>query len=164
MSLTRREFARLIGLAGAAGMVPLTGQAANRGPSDLYEVPNFGNVRLLPITDCHAQLEPIFFREPNVNLGIAGAYGKAPHLVGDKLLQHFGLQPGTIEAHAFTYLNFSDEAEQFGRVGGFAHLKTLVEHARKLWPTKHPATRRRGYLAGIRYILQDARYGYGGCL
>lgn len=131
MSLTRREFARLIGIAGAAGMLPISGAARARQPSDLYEVPNYGNVRLLHITDTHAQLEPIYFREPNVNLGIAGAYGKAPHLVGDKFLQHFGVQPGTLEAHAFTYLNFSDDAAQFGRVGGFAHLKTLVERMRE---------------------------------
>lgn len=131
MSMTRREFARLIGLAGAAGIIPITGSAAARQPSDLYEVPNYGNVRLLHITDTHAQLEPIYFREPNVNLGVGAAIGKAPHLVGDRFLQHFGVQPGSIEAHAFTYLNFSDAAEQFGRVGGFAHLKTLVERMRE---------------------------------
>lgn len=131
MSMTRREFAQLLGLAGAAGMLPVTGFAAKKQPSELYEVPNFGNVRLLHMTDCHAQLLPVYFREPNVNLGIAGAKGQAPHLVGDKLLNHFGIAPGSMEAHAFTYLNFGEAASKYGKVGGFAHLKTLVDRLRQ---------------------------------
>ncbi len=130
MSMTRREFAQMLGIAGVAGMLPLRGLAASKQPADLYEVPSFGNVRLLHMTDCHAQLLPIYFREPNVNLGVAGAAGKAPHLVGDKLLQHFGLASGSIEAHAFTYLHYADAAQQYGKVGGFAHLKTLADRLR----------------------------------
>jgi 2',3'-cyclic-nucleotide 2'-phosphodiesterase (5'-nucleotidase family) len=101
-----------------------------RQPSDLYEVPKFGNVTLLHITDTHAQLNPIYFREPNVNIGIGPAFGKAPHLVGEALLKHFGIEPGGIEAHAFSYLNLPEAAEKFGAVGGFAHLKTLVDRIR----------------------------------
>jgi sulfur-oxidizing protein SoxB len=130
MSISRREFIKLMGLAGAAGMLPSSIFAAMRQPSDLYEVPKFGNVSLLHITDTHAQLNPIFFREPNVNLGIGGALGKAPHVVGDAFLKHFGVEPGGIEAHAFTFLNFDEAAQKFGRVGGFAHLKTLVDRIR----------------------------------
>ncbi|WP_303906757.1 thiosulfohydrolase SoxB, partial [Thiohalomonas denitrificans] len=91
----------------------------------------FGNVSLLHFTDCHAQLKPVYFREPNVNLGIKGAYGNAPHLVGDKLLEHFDIKPGSLEAHAFTYLNYGEAAEQYGKVGGFAHLSTLVKSIRE---------------------------------
>ena len=131
MSMSRREFAQLLGLAGAAGLLPTTGFAAKKQSADIYEVPNFGNVRLLHITDCHAQLNPVYFREPNVNLGIGTAYGKAPHLVGDKLLNHFGISPNTLEAHAFTYLNFNDAAQRYGKVGGFAHIKTLVNRLRE---------------------------------
>jgi sulfur-oxidizing protein SoxB len=130
MSISRREFVRLMGLAGAAGMLPRSVFAQAKQPSDLYEVPKFGNVTLLHMTDCHAQLNPIYFREPNVNIGIGPAYGKAPHLVGKALLEHFGIEPGGIEAHAFSYLNFGEAAEQFGAVGGFAHLKTLVDRIR----------------------------------
>ena len=121
---------RLMGLAGAAGMLPGSVFAQARQPGDLYEVPKFGNVTLLHMTDCHAQLNPIYFREPNVNIGIGPAFGKAPHLVGDKLLKHFDVAPGGIEAHAFTYLNYPEAAQQFGAVGGFAHLKTLVDRIR----------------------------------
>jgi sulfur-oxidizing protein SoxB len=130
MTISRREFIKLLGMAGAAGMLPPSVFAAKRQPSDLYEVPKFGNLSLLHITDTHAQLNPIYFREPNVNLGIGGALGKAPHIVGEKLLAHFGIEPGGIEAHAFTFLNFDEAAAKFGRVGGFAHLKTLVDRIR----------------------------------
>ncbi len=130
MSISRREFVRLMGLAGAAGLVPGSSFAAARKPSDLYEVPKFGNVTLMHITDTHAQLNPVYFREPNVNLGIGSALGQAPHLVGDKLLKHFDIAPGSIEAHAFTYLNFDKATSEYGRVGGFAHLKTLVDRIR----------------------------------
>jgi sulfur-oxidizing protein SoxB len=119
-----------MGLAGAAGMMPGSIFAAARQPADLYEVPKFGNLSLLHITDTHAQLNPIYFREPNVNLGIGYAFDKAPHLVGEKLLKHFAVEPGGIEAHAFSYLNFDSAAAKFGRVGGFAHLKTLVDRIR----------------------------------
>ena len=130
MSMSRREFVKLMGIAGAAGWMPSSVFSAARQPSDLYEVPKFGNVTLMHITDCHAQLNPVYFREPNVNLGVGGALGKAPHLVGDRLLKHFNIAPDSIEAHAFTYLNFDEAAAQFGRVGGFAHLKTLVDRIR----------------------------------
>lgn len=130
MSLSRREFMRLMGIAGAAGMFPASAFAAKRMPADLYEVPKFGNVTLLHITDTHAQLNPVYFREPSVNLGIGPAFGKAPHVVGEAFLKHFGVDPGGIEAHALTFLDFDAGAEQYGAVGGFAHLKTLVDRVR----------------------------------
>ncbi|MCU7809699.1 MAG: thiosulfohydrolase SoxB, partial [Candidatus Thiodiazotropha sp. (ex Notomyrtea botanica)] len=130
MSISRREFLRLMGLAGAAGMMPASVFAAARQPADLYEVPKFGNVSLLHITDTHAQLNPIYFREPNVNLGLDYAFNKAPHLVGDNLLKHFGIESGGIESHAFTYLDFDNAAGKYGKVGGFSHLKTLVQRLR----------------------------------
>ncbi|MBK5940858.1 thiosulfohydrolase SoxB [Halochromatium roseum] len=130
MTISRREFVRLLSLAGAAGMLPRSVFAEAKQPSDLYEVPKFGNLTLLHMTDCHAQLNPVYFREPNVNLGIGPAFGKAPHIVGEALLKHFGIAPGSIEAHAFSYLDFAEAAEKFGTVGGFAHLKTLVDRIR----------------------------------
>ena len=117
-------------MAGAAGMFPSSIFAAKRMPADLYEVPKFGNVTLLHITDTHAQLNPVYFREPNVNLGIGAALGKAPHVVGQAFLEHFGIEPGGIEAHAFTFLDFAAGAEQYGGIGGFAHLKTLIDRVR----------------------------------
>jgi sulfur-oxidizing protein SoxB len=87
-------------------------------------------VSLLHITDTHAQLNPVFFREPNVNLGVGHALGQPPHLVGHALLKHFAIEPNSIEAHAFSFLNFAEGADKYGRVGGFAHLRTLVKRLR----------------------------------
>jgi len=130
MTISRREFIRLMGMAGAAGLLPGSVFANAKKPSDLYEIPKFGNVCLMHMTDCHAQLNPIYFREPNVNLGVASAFGKAPHLVGNSLLNHFNIADSSIEAHAFSYLNFDQAASSYGKVGGFAHLAHLVNRLR----------------------------------
>ena len=75
-----------MGIAAVAGVLPRQGYAAQKQAADFYELPNFGNARLLHMTDCHGQLNPVYFREPSVNLGIGAAYGKAPHIVGNKFL------------------------------------------------------------------------------
>ncbi|WP_068636158.1 thiosulfohydrolase SoxB [Thauera butanivorans] len=128
MSMNRREFMQMLAVAAAGGMSLHSGFArAQQAAAALYDMPAFGNVSLLHMTDCHAQLLPIHFREPSVNLGIGNMSGKVPHLVGEHLLKHFGIRPGSIEAHAFTCLDFVEAAKTYGRVGGFAHLATLVK-------------------------------------
>jgi S-sulfosulfanyl-L-cysteine sulfohydrolase len=127
--MNRREFLNVLA-AGAAAGFPLASRPAlaqGSAASAMYDIAPFGNVSLLHFTDCHAQLLPIYFREPNVNLGVGSAAGKPPHLVGEHLLKHFGIAPGTRDAHAFTYLEFTQAAQAFGQVGGFAHLATLVK-------------------------------------
>jgi sulfur-oxidizing protein SoxB len=139
MNLSRREFLQMLAAASAAGAglgSSNDASAARLNGSNLYEVPTFGNVSLLHFTDCHAQLIPTYFREPNVNIGLAGAKGKSPHLVGEALLRHFKIAPGSIEAHAFTHLNFTEAARQYGKVGGFAHLATLVKNLRASRPNR----------------------------
>jgi sulfur-oxidizing protein SoxB len=126
--MDRRDFLWMLGSASAAGMFAGCTSAGLR--PDPYEVSPFGNARILHFTDCHAQLLPIYFREPNVNIGVASAKGRPPHLVGEQLLSQLRMNSGEREAHAFTYLNFAAAARQFGRVGGFAHLKTLVDQQR----------------------------------
>ncbi len=140
MSLSRREFLEMLAVASAAGF-GLTGRgsaskayASTQQPRNLYEVPPFGNLTLLHFTDCHAQLLPIYFREPNINIGVGPALGKPPHLVGDRLLRYFNIPANTIEAHAFTFLDFERAARVYGKVGGFAHLTTLVKHLRAQRP------------------------------
>jgi sulfur-oxidizing protein SoxB len=126
--MDRREFLTIMGIAGAAGLLPLSRNAWPQ--EDIYSLAPFGNARLLHFTDCHAQLEPVYFREPNVNLGIGPASGQPPHLVGTHLLDYAGIKPGTRDAHAFTYIEFAAAAEKYGKVGGFAHLKTLIDQKR----------------------------------
>jgi sulfur-oxidizing protein SoxB len=129
--MNRREFLHTLAIA-AAGGLPLDRRAALAGESDagLYDLSRFGNVGLLHITDCHAQLLPLYFREPSVNIGVGAAEGKPPHLVGEAFLSRFGIMPGTARAHAFTCLDFAQAALVYGRVGGFAHLATLVKRLR----------------------------------
>ncbi|GIX27160.1 MAG: thiosulfohydrolase SoxB [Burkholderiales bacterium] len=131
MSMTRREFLQVLAAAAAAGL-PLGSRSALAGaqPEEFYRIPRFGQVSLLHMTDCHAQLLPIYFREPSVNIGVATAAGQPPHLVGEALLRHYGIRPGTPEAHAFTHLDFVQAARTYGKVGGFAHLATLVKQLR----------------------------------
>ncbi|KAI3597933.1 SoxZY-persulfide-sulfonate hydrolase, SoxB [Cupriavidus necator H850] len=126
--MNRREFLQVLAIAGAGGMTfPHQDAHAAQAAEAMYDLPRFGNVHLLHFTDCHAQLRPVYFREPNVNLGIGDYAGKPPHLVGDALLRQYGIRPGTPQAHAFTYLDFNEAARRFGKVGGFAHLATLVK-------------------------------------
>ena len=125
MNLSRREFASVMGAALAAGF-PLHRDAGAAQAGAVYNVPRSGNVHLLHMTDCHAQLMPVYFREPSVNLGVGTMRGQLPHLVGEHLLKAAHLKANTPEAYAFTYLNFERAANQYGKVGGFAHLATLV--------------------------------------
>ena len=128
MHLNRREFLSVMVAASAAGILPYRGV---RAADALYDLPSFGNVRILHFTDCHAQLLPVYFREPSTNLGFGPAQGRPPHLVGQAFLDHFGLSAGSAEAHALTYLDFPSLAEKYGKVGGFAHLSTLVSRLRE---------------------------------
>ena len=135
MSMNRREFLQVLAVAAAGGMSLNSELAlAEKGAGKLYDLPKFGNVSLLHITDSHAQLQPIYFREPNVNIGLGEQQGQVPHLVGEHLLKHFGFKPNTVEAHAFTYLNFEKAAQTYGKVGGFAHLATLVKRMKASRP------------------------------
>ena len=132
--MDRREFLHVLAIASASGL-PLASNRALAADGDaFYEVPRFGNVSLLHMTDCHAQLLPVDFREPNVNLGVAAAANLPPHIVGDKFLSHYGIKAGSREAFALTYLEFEKLAAAYGKLGGFAHLATLVKRLRASRP------------------------------
>ena len=146
-TIDRRTFIKLMGLsatAGGAGLLSAcnnntdSAAPASQTPSeaitfsdDFYDVPMKGNVRILHLTDVHGQLRPVHFREPNVNLGVGDAFGRPPHLVGNKLLEAMDIKPGTAESHAYTYLDFDAAAAKFGRTGGFPQMKTLMDKLRE---------------------------------
>ena len=115
MSLSKREFLQVLAAASVGGMGLQRYAWADSATADkaLYDVPKFGNVSLLHMTDCHAQLKPIYFREPSVNLGIGAMKNQRPHLVGEHLLQACGIRPGTASAHAFSYLDFEAAAKRY---------------------------------------------------
>jgi sulfur-oxidizing protein SoxB len=136
MSISKREFMQVLGAASVAGMslARYADADAATAQKGLYDLPAFGNVSLLHMTDCHAQLLPIYFREPSVNLGLGSLQGNLPHLVGEHLLKIVGARPGTDLAHAFTSLDFERAARRYGKVGGFAHLATLVKQLKATRP------------------------------
>ena len=140
MSLSRREFAQVLAAASVAGMGLARWEDADAAAAEqaLYDLPllgtGAGHVSLLHITDCHAQLKPSYFREPSVNLGVGAMQGRLPHLVGEHFLKAAGLLPGGAMAHACTFIDFERAASRFGKIGGFAHLATLVKRLKASRP------------------------------
>lgn len=133
--MNRREFTQMLALAAAAGMNLRAPRALADGDgSELYSVAPFGNVSLLHYTDAHAQLLPIWFREPSFNLGLGEWRGKPPHLTGEKLLAFYAIKPATRMAHALSCVDFDAAARVYGKVGGYAHLATLVQRMRASRP------------------------------
>ncbi|MCF3945235.1 thiosulfohydrolase SoxB [Acidiphilium iwatense] len=112
--------------AGSTALLPRIGISA----SDPYDVPMRGDVRIIHQTDTHANALPAQFREPSQNIGVGSAEGQPPHLVGHAFLNHYHMKPGTRPAHAFTFLDFENLAHRFGPLGGFAHLKTVIDTLR----------------------------------
>jgi len=131
--MNRREFTKLLAIASASGLFPRSvfSNAEKSSVREFFNVPNFGNTRLLHITDTHAQLLPICYREPDTNIGLNDENGKPPHLVGKHFLKYFDIEPGSLEAHALTSIDFVKYAKQYGKVGGYAYLSTLIKQLRK---------------------------------
>jgi S-sulfosulfanyl-L-cysteine sulfohydrolase len=127
MTIPRRELLKLSGAAALSASLPRLARSAEGG---VYDLERFGNARILHITDTHAQLLPGYFREPSVNLGLGAMAGQPPHLVGRAFLDRFGIKPDSAAAYAFTSLDFEKSAHRFGKLGGFAHLKTLIDRLR----------------------------------
>jgi sulfur-oxidizing protein SoxB len=128
MTIRRRDFLRLASTAALSGGLPRVVRGADN--AGVYDLDRFGNARILHITDTHAQLLPGYFREPSVNLGFGSLQGRPPHLVGRAFLDRFGIKPDSADAYAFTCLDFEKSAARFGKLGGFAHLKTLIDRLR----------------------------------
>jgi sulfur-oxidizing protein SoxB len=133
--MQRREFIQALAV-GASGGLALHDDPvrAEQAAGHYYDLPPFGNVGLLHITDCHAQLAPMYYREPSVNLGAGQMAGRPPHEVGAAMLSRYGIAAGSREAYALTSLDFVRAARTYGRVGGFAQLATLVARLRAARP------------------------------
>ncbi len=129
---SRREFVYMMAVLGAAPVFANshTRMIDTNKLEDYYKLQNFGNVRLLHMTDSHAQLLPVYFREPSVNLGLFGNYGKPPHIVGEKLLDYYGIKGNKRLEYAYSSVNFEKHAKVMGKVGGFAQIKTVVDFLR----------------------------------
>ncbi|MDE5445921.1 thiosulfohydrolase SoxB [Bradyrhizobium sp. CSA207] len=135
MAIRRRDFLKSVGIAAVSAGLPRLARGADA--ASIYDIERSGNARILHITDTHAQLNPVYFREPSVNIGIGQMMGQPPHLVGRAFLDRFGIRPDSADAYAFTCFEFEKFAARFGKLGGFAHLKTLVDRLRSDAGEKH---------------------------
>lgn len=108
MNLTKREFFQVLGAGTMAGMGlgKYADAAAATASNGLYDIPKFGNWSFLHMTECRAQLKPIYFREPSINIGLGSMKGNLPHLAGEHLLKVAKVRPGTAEAYALSYLDY----------------------------------------------------------
>jgi sulfur-oxidizing protein SoxB len=129
MNVTRRDLLKLLVVAAGAGFLPRCLEAAD-GPARLTAFAPLGNVTLLHITDTHAMLRPLFYREPDTVLGVGAERGRPPFLNAAELLRAYHVAPGSVEAYAYTFLDFPTLAARYGRMGGYAHLATLVKRIR----------------------------------
>ncbi len=131
--LSRREFVYMMAVLGAS---PVFANSHTRmidttnKMEDYYKLKPFGNVRLMHMTDSHAQLLPVYFREPSVNLGFHENFGKPPHIVGEKFLDYYGIKGNKRLEYAYSCVNFEKHAKAMGRTGGFAQIKTVVDFLR----------------------------------
>ena len=135
--LSRREFLQYLAVSGAAmGSAGLLGNSTRAlaqqklTQEDLLKFDSKGQITLLHFTDVHAQLKPIYFRPPDLNIGVGNYAGIPPHLVGDEFLKHFDIEAGSPLAYAHTMVDYEALARTYGRLGGLDRTATLVKEIR----------------------------------
>jgi sulfur-oxidizing protein SoxB len=136
VDVTRRDLLRLIAVAGGMGATSPSALAAALEPDRLLAFEPLGNVTLLHMTDPHATLLPVYYREPDTLIGVGDEAGRPPFLAGEAFLKAYALQRGSAEAYAMTCVDFTALAARYGRMGGYAHLATLVKRTRAERPGK----------------------------
>lgn len=134
---SRREFLQaavatgaILGTAGGGSWRALAARQALMSEDDLLKFPTMGNVSLVHVTDIHAQLKPIYFREPSINVGVGEVEGKPPHVTGKDFLDMFKIAPETPEAYALTSVDFAALANDYGRMGGIDRIATVLNSIR----------------------------------
>src|ERR1700693_2987305 len=128
MTIRRRDLLKFAGATALSGGLSHIARAADN--AGVYDLERFGNARILHLTDTHAQLRPVYFREPSVNIGIGEMLGRPPHLVDKAFLNRFGIPPDSAAPYPYASVDFEKSAPRFGKLGGFAHLKTLIDRLR----------------------------------
>ena len=138
--ITRREFLQASmaasALVGASGFGNWSKVAAQQAltQDQLLQFEDFGNVTLIHITDIHAQVKPIWFREPEINIGVGEAKGHVPHITGSDFLKTFNIAPGSADAYALTHEDFTALGKAYGRMGGMDRVATVVKAIRAARP------------------------------
>jgi sulfur-oxidizing protein SoxB len=134
--ISRRDFLQvsmaasaLYGASGFGNWARLAAQQALT-QDQLLEFETYGNVSLIHVTDIHAQMKPIYFREPEVNIGVGVNNGHVPHITGADFRKLYGIADGSPSAYALSYNDFTSLAQQYGRVGGLDRVATVVNSIR----------------------------------
>ena len=134
--ISRRDFLQvsmatsaLVGASGFGNWARLAAQQALT-QDQLLNFDTYGNVSLIHITDIHAQLKPIYFREPSINIGVGAAKGQMPHVTGADFRRAYGIDDGSPSAYALTYDDFASLAKTYGRVGGLDRMSTVINSIR----------------------------------
>ena len=134
--VSRRDFLQ-VGMAttaiyGAAGFGNFSRLAAQQKltQDDLLKFDTYGNVSLIHITDIHGQLKPIYFREPEINIGVGNATGQVPHITGAQFRKMYGINDGSPSHYALTHNDFSALAKEYGRLGGLDRVATVIKAIR----------------------------------
>ncbi|WP_372834736.1 thiosulfohydrolase SoxB, partial [Puniceibacterium confluentis] len=134
--ISRRDFMQVSmaasALVGASGFGNWSRLAAQQRltQDQLLQFDTFGNVSLIHITDIHAQLKPVYFREPEINIGVGANRGEVPHVTGAGFRRLYGIEDGSPSAYALSYNDFSALASEYGRVGGLDRVATVVNAIR----------------------------------
>ncbi|MEO1205966.1 MAG: thiosulfohydrolase SoxB [Pseudomonadota bacterium] len=135
--ITRRDFLQaavatgaIVSGAGAGTWTALAAQQKLMSQEDLLSFPTQGNVTLVHLTDIHAQLKPIFFREPSINIGVGEAAGLPPHISGEAFLKAYDIEPESPDAYALSSVDFAALAESYGRMGGADRIATVLKSIR----------------------------------
>ncbi|MGR3662898.1 MAG: thiosulfohydrolase SoxB [Paracoccaceae bacterium] len=138
--ISRRDFLQtsmaasaLVGASGFGNWSKLAAQQALT-QDQLLDFDTFGNVTLMHITDIHGQLKPIYFREPEINIGVGDAKGQMPHVTGADFRKMYGIDDGSPSAYALTYNDFSALAKGYGKVGGLDRVSTVINSIRAARP------------------------------
>lgn len=131
MDVTRRDLLLLAAIAAGSAIVTRRGVAQEMSPQHLTEFQALGNVTLLHMTDSHASLLPVYYREPDSLYGVGEEAKHSPYVTGEALLKLYGFARGTPEAYAYTPLDFTELARRYGPFGGYAHIATLVKRVQE---------------------------------
>lgn len=138
--ISRRDFLQvsmaasaMVGASGFGNWARLAAQQALT-QDQLLEFDTFGNVSLIHVTDIHAQLKPIYFREPEINIGVGGNKGAVPHVTGADFRKLYGIEENSPSAYALTYNDFSALGKAYGKVGGLDRVATVINSIRAARP------------------------------
>ncbi|MBD3823853.1 MAG: thiosulfohydrolase SoxB [Epsilonproteobacteria bacterium] len=134
MEISRRDFMHLAAILGLGAVTNL--QAGQKAPKDItlkdiYSFNAKGNVTLLHMCDLHAHLKPLYWREPSTLISAPNLVGTPGFLCGEAFAKHYGLEPSSLDAYFDTHMDFDTLAKKFGKMGGVAHMKTLINHIKK---------------------------------